>query len=507
VSTIAIILCTALMIAVFVAPLLWDLIRENSRLNAAADQNEHFRMACENAPDGMLVQDMNAKILWANPAYARIQNLPLDEIVGRSPLSFALPDTQTPTPEDIRAFRYDPKDPKWDSFELIENERADGTSFWNQISVSFARPIGGCERAILVCRDVTQQVEQENRLRDISLALEHEASHDGLTDVQNRAAFMSFFETALRSDQPRVGLLHIDLDKFKAVNDTHGHSAGDAVLIHTAKTIRDTISASDIVARVGGDEFVVVCLGMTKLAQLDRYASDLIALLSEPFEWNNRTLQCEASIGAVLSQGHETDTEDLLVQADFALYEAKREGRNQVALYDQNMHERHQFLNRRSAELIDAVDTDALGYFFQPTLDLSTGVVTGFETLVRWEHPIDGTVPPDHFLPLAKDLGLMGALDLLSMTAALKEKRRLALAGFPDLNIAFNASPELLTHPEFINRLIWGVEAGGIAREDITIEVLETTEFGDADQTTSHAAIIGDLRRAGFNVHPLRSWT
>lgn len=501
-SYFAVILCVLMLVAVFIGPLLWDLLRENSRLNEEADQFQHFKMACENAPDGMLVQDMNAKILWANPAFARIQNLPLEDIIGKSPLAFALPDNQKPSEKDIREFRYDPDDPKWKSFELIKNQRADGSTFWNQISVSFVHSAGNCERAILVCRDVTEQVEQENRLRDIGFALEHEASHDGLTGVPNRAAFMSFFETALlKSDHPHIGLLHIDLDEFKAVNDTHGHSAGDAVLRHAAKTVREHIRGSDMVARVGGDEFVVVCLGMTSLSQLNTLGNDLIGLLSEPFEWNNRTLQNEASVGAVLSTGHETETETLLVQADFALYEAKREGRNRVAVYDDNMHEHHNYLNQRSAELIDAVDTDALQYFFQPTMDLSTGAIIGFETLVRWEHATDGIIPPDHFLPLAQDLGLMGALDLLSMTAALKEKRRLALAGFPDIKIAFNASPELLTHPEFINRLIWGGEAGGIDREHITIEVLETTDFGEAHESTSHAAIIGDLRSAGFNVH------
>ena len=310
----------------------------------------------------------------------------------------------------------------------------------------------------LVCRDVTPDVDQQEQLRDIRTRLEYEATHDTLTGVPNRAAFLSFIEKALsRAGANRVGLLHIDLDNFKNMNDTHGHSAGDAVLVHAASVVRNTIKRSDLVARVGGDEFVVVCIGMTTLNELAQLANELIELISEPFEWNNRTLQGGTSIGAVLSQNGCTDAEELLVNADFALYEAKRGGRNQVALYDDAMYDHHGYLMRRSANLIDAVDTDALSYYFQPTMDLSTGDIMGFETLVRWEHTTDGVIPPDHFLPLAKDLGLMGDLDLLSMTAALKEKRRLSLAGFPDINIAFNASPELLAHPEFINRLIWGL--------------------------------------------------
>jgi diguanylate cyclase (GGDEF)-like protein len=281
---------------------------------------------------------------------------------------------------------------------------------------------------------------------------------------------MSFIDKALNQAGPNpVGLLHIDLDNFKNMNDTHGHSAGDAVLVHAAGVVRDTIKRSDLVARVGGDEFVVVCLGMTTLNELAHLANEMIELISEPFEWNNRTLQGGTSIGAVMSQSGSTDADELLVNADLALYEAKRDGRNQVALYDNAMHDHHGYLMRRSANLIDIVDTDELSYYFQSTMDLLSGDVLGFATLVRWEHKTEGVIPPNHFLPLAKDLGLLGTLDLSSMAAALKEKQRLSLAGFPDINIAFNAFPELLAHPEVINRLIWGGEAGGINRGDITI--------------------------------------
>ncbi|MCF2870884.1 EAL domain-containing protein [Octadecabacter sp. G9-8] len=472
------------------------------RLSEILKEADIHRLASENASDGLLIQDMRGRIVWCNPAYCRIHGRTSEEMLGRHPREFAPPPEHRPPKDVIDAFRFNTNDPGYAKLQLFENQHKDGHLFWNQISVSFKTLRNGREYAIAVCRDITEQIEQEKALRTLSLELEHEASHDSLTGVPNRAAFMSFFENMLNNtDHPHVGLLHIDMDDFKSINDTHGHSAGDAVLIHAAAAVRSHIRSSDLVARVGGDEFVVVCLGINRHDQLQQLANDLIDVISEPFEWTNRTLQSEASIGAVLSSRGANGTENLLVQADFALYEAKGAGRNRVALYDEYMHERHNYLNRRSAELIDVVDTDALKYFFQPTMDLATGAVIGFETLVRWEHPIDGIIPPDHFLPLAKDLGLMGALDLLSMTAALKEKRRLTLAGFPDIKMAFNASPELLTHPEFINRLIWGVEAGNIHRSDITIEVLETTNFGEVQETSSHAAIIGDLRSAGFNVH------
>ena len=501
-SYILIIGVVLVVVTAFAGPLVLDLMKENNQLRQQSDQADYFRTACENSSNWLVIQDMQARILWANPAYIQAHGLSLDDIIGRNPLEYALPKDQTPSEQDIKNFRFDPDDPAWARLELVKNVRADRTEFWNPISVSFRTEEEGRQNAILVCPDVTQYVNQQEQLRDVSTRLEYEATHNALTGVPNRATFMSFIDKALSQAGPNpVGLLHIDLDNFKNMNDSHGHSAGDAVLVHAAGVVRDTIKRSDLVARVGGDEFVVVCLGMTTLNELAHLANEMIELISEPFEWNNRTIQGGTSIGAVMSQSGSTDADELLVNADLALYEAKRDGRNQVALYDNAMHDHHGYLMRRSANLIDIVDTDELSYYFQSTMDLLSGDVLGFATLVRWEHTTDGVIPPNHFLPLAKDLGLLVTLDLSSMAASLKEKRRLSLAGFPDINIAFNAFPELLAHPEFINRLIWGVEAGGINRGDITIEVLETTDFGNINETKSNAAIISDLCAAGFQGH------
>lgn len=151
--------------------------------------------------------------------------------------------------------------------------------------MSFRTADHGRQHAILVCRDVTQDMDQQEQLRDISTGLEYEATHDTLTGVPNRAAFLSFIYRALsEAGANRVGLLHIDLDNFKNMNDTYGHSAGDAVLVHAASVVRNTIKRSDLVARVGGDEFVVVCIGMTTLNELAQLAKELIELISKPFE-------------------------------------------------------------------------------------------------------------------------------------------------------------------------------------------------------------------------------
>lgn len=465
---------------------------------------EHFRMACEHASDGIVIQTLDGVVVWPNPAYCRIMGRGPEEIIGRNPLSYALPKDKTPSKKEIRAFRYDPDDPVFDTLQLFQNRRKNGELFWNQISISFRKSTAGDHHAILICRDVTQQIQQEERLRETRNKLAHEATHDSLTGLSNRAAFLDFTAGALEAAADtgdRIGLLHVDLDHFKAINDTHGHSAGDAALIHVASALRAEASARSLVARVGGDEFVAVLPEIRRVEDLRQIADHVARAVAEPFDWNDRLITVSCSIGATLQSEGETDPNALLLQADFALYEAKTLGRSRAEIYDEALHSRHVRQSERASELADAVDTGTLDHVFQPIFDLHGQKVQGLETLVRWTHPEDGVIGPDDFLPIADELGLMGALDLGSMSKALEQKHLLDRAGHGDLSISFNASSSLLSHPEFVNRLVWGVEAGGLSREQVAIEVLETTAFGKVTENSSHAATIRDLRDAGFKVY------
>ncbi|WP_368186555.1 putative bifunctional diguanylate cyclase/phosphodiesterase [Aestuariibius sp. HNIBRBA575] len=464
---------------------------------------EHFRMVAEHANDGIVIQDMDGSVVWPNPAYCRIMKRKAEDIIGRNPLEFALPNEDKPPPEAIEKFRYQRGSNNSTGLHLFRNVRGDGTMFWNQINVSIRQSADGNEHAILVCRDVTEQIEHEEKLHEARNKLEIAATHDSLTGLANRGALLRFTEDMLSLTAHRsgnVGLLHMDLDKFKEINDTHGHSAGDATLKHVADALRENVRSSDMVARVGGDEFVVVCPGVNALEDLEELGQSLANAISVPFEWRERTLVCRASIGAALSENDGLDSEELLLRADFALYEAKREGRDQVASYDEVLHQRHTLELRRGTELREAVLEHKLIHYFQPTLNLETGAIEGFETLVRWQHPEDGLIPPIHFLPMAEELGLMAELDFLSMDAALSMKALMDRSQMPGLKFAFNASGELLAHPEFIDRLMRGVLGRGIDPSQVVIEVLETTVIGDVQDENAPARVIAELRDAGFRV-------
>ncbi len=461
---------------------------------------ENFRMAAEHASDGIVIQNMGGTILWANPAYCRMVRRPAAQIVGRSPLEFVIPEAERPSEEEIRAFRYDRADPAYHGLVLRLNQRSDGELFWNQHSVSYLQSSTGEERVILVCRDVSAQIEDQERLREIRNQLEYGARHDILTGVANRSELLRFTSHAL-GQGGRTGMLHLDIDTFKDINDTHGHSAGDRTLEHVADRIREGVRPGDLVARLGGDEFVVVCPDIGSLDDLAGIGADLRRAIARPFDWQGLRLGCDISIGAALSETAGDTPEDLMLRSDFALYEAKRQGRARVEVYDEGLHQRHSAQVRLSHRLRAAVEAGELVHHFQPVFDMHRGEVTGFEALVRWPQADGSMMPPDRFLPLAAQLGLMGRIDLGSMNAALQFQRRLNWAGLGDLTVGFNASDDLLTHPEFVPRLVHGVESRRIDRGKVAIEILETTMFGANVAGSSEAAVIADLKAAGFQVY------
>lgn len=480
-----------------------DLAATRGQLVRQMRETEHFRMAVEHASDGLVIQELDGSLVWANPAYCRILGRELDEMVGRNPLEYAFLPEEIPSEEEIRNFRYDPQSKDDIGLKLRKNIRSDGTSFWNQINVSYRKSATGMEHAILVCRDVTEQIERDQKLQEIRCELEFAASHDGLTGVSNRHALMRYTEEILLSTHQRgacFGLLHLDLDEFKAINDTHGHSAGDAALKHVARVLKENVRNIDMVARVGGDEFVVVCPGVKELEALQEVADKLLVKVQSSFAWGDRTLNCGVSIGAALSDRTTSDPENLLIRADFALYEAKRSGRNQVAMYDEGLHQRHAHETQRASELIEVVGNRQLTHFFQPTLNIETGEISGLETLVRWKHPVDGMISPADFLPMAEQLGLMADIDFASIDAALNMKVDLQQAGHPNLKLAFNASGNILEHPDFVSRLMRGVLGRGIDPHHVVIEVLETIVFGDMTDSSVPVRIIEELRDAGFRI-------
>jgi diguanylate cyclase (GGDEF)-like protein len=334
-----------------------------------------------------------------------------------------------------------------------------------------------------------------DRLRDEARRREHQAMHDSLTELPNRASFQEQASTALERCAPgeRVAVLLMDLDQFKQVNDTLGHQTGDELLQEVARRLRRAIRDGDFSARLGGDEFVVLVRGGSDEASVLATARRIAEAVQAPVNLRGLRLDVRVSMGIAVYPEHGTDVHGLLQRADVAMYAAKslQDG---PQLYrpetDQNTPRRLQL----GTDLRRAIDNGQVAVHYQPQADLLTTAVTGVEALCRWSHPEHGPVSPDEFIPVAEQTGLIRPLTLFVVTDALSHCGRWQRAGH-DLGVAVNVSARSLLDSGFVDDVLDLVSASGLRPELLTLEITESSIMSDTHRTL-------DLlhRLAGFGI-------
>lgn len=510
-TSLEILLLTGLILTIVVG---FALSRRQLRLQAAAFEQEQksltfIQIVAELAHDGLVVQDERGLILWANPAYCAMTGYELSEILGRNPLSFMLPDEDRPSDAVIEAFRIGSTDPTHERFHISElnvfrNVRKSGEEFWNQISQSRQRGLDGEERVIAVCRDITEQVQREEMLQARSAELSRLATQDVLTGLANRARFERELPerlAAARLRGDRLGLLVIDLDKFKEINDQFGHAAGDAALRYVADHVTRDLAPDELFARMGGDEFALVCPSISDKAALTARAERLHKSVRPPLDWQSCNISIRLSVGATLSDPKTSDMDSLLRQADFALYEVKRRGRGSSVVYNHKLHDRHQEETRHVADLTDAVRQNKLQFYYQPVVCTETQKVEFFETLVRWPDAGRGLVKPTDFLPLAESLGLMPEIDFQAMSAACRMRHRLSGTTLgADVLVSFNCAEQTLEHPDVLTTMRAALEAYDVDPSEICIELQESALFEEEDVQAHRRRNIAGFQALGLPV-------
>lgn len=462
-----------------------------------------FRGIVAGAHDGIVVQGMDARIEWVNPACERLYGWSLDEMRGRKPQEFVLPPEARPPPDEIARFRYDPGSALFRRYRLGRHVRRDGSTFWNQQAFAIVElgPDPGDRRVIITCRDVTDQVSTEMALRQVQVDLRHAAHHDDLTGLANRKRLAEHFDApALRAEiaAGRLGVLVIDIDKFKDINDTLGHGAGDRTLCHVAAVLARLSGADDLACRTGGDEFLLVCALPEGAAGLDARARDVLRALGAPLAWHDQTIRIGASIGACAAGAGAATGEEMIQCADAALYEAKARGRGRVVHYTADLGRAQRARQTLARDLREAVSRDQFDIHLQPQLSLTTGRICGCEALIRWHHPTRGLLAPAEFLDAAEGLGLLADLDYRSMTMALDALQALDEAGVADLTMSINVSAAILADVNYPGLLDWALQSRGLAPERICIEVLETTILDGSGADVRGA--VARLKRLGVRV-------
>jgi diguanylate cyclase (GGDEF)-like protein len=315
-----------------------------------------------------------------------------------------------------------------------------------------------------------------NQLRAEVAIKEHQANHDALTGLANRTLFAESVDAALDNRRPNtsVGVMIIDLDGFKSLNDSFGHEAGDSMLLHLSECLRRLIGERGTVARLGGDEFAVVVPHEREPEEIAAMAQALDRAIGAPVTISGATVHVRASIGLAIAPMHGEDRKTLLRHADFAMYRAKQRGGG-VARHNDNQNGR---LDRPSmiAALREAIHTSSLTLNFQPKLRLATMEVVGVEALLRWTHPIYGAISPDQVIPVAESAGLIGPLTRWVLEAAISQCAAWHRDGL-DVNVAVNLSPSQIDDPDILEQVLELLETYALPAHALTLEITESADI------------------------------
>ena len=313
--------------------------------------------------------------------------------------------------------------------------------------------------------------------RSNAVALEHRAYHDPLTDLGNRALFADRVSRALASNRSKpIAVIFLDLDDFKKVNDTLGHPAGDELLCSVADRLRAGLRESDVAARLGGDEFAILLEKVQSAEEASRAAERLLAAVSGQMEINDRVVTVRGSMGVAVAAPGTASTEEVLRNADVALYIAKGQGKGCVRVFEPSMHQALLDRLELEAQLELVVERAELDLHYQPIVSLATGAVTGFEALVRWNHPERGELYPDSFIPIAEETGTIVSIDRWVLLKACCQGRMWQQAYPSDEHfiVSVNLSTRQLEEENVVENVKLALEVSGLRPEDLVIEITET---------------------------------
>lgn len=349
-----------------------------------------------------------------------------------------------------------------------------------------------------VSRDITQRKEFEDQL-------ERQAFFDTLTRLPNRALFMNrlqhLFNRARRVQADLLfAVLYLDVDRFKGVNDGLGHQAGDELLIEIARRLERCVRPSDTLARLGGDEFTVLLEDIASEVDATRIADRIQKELSAPFLVHGQEVFSSASLGIALSSSHYERPEDMLRDADIAMYRAKAGGRSRHQVFDVDMHQRAVSLLRLETDLRRAIERRELVPYYQPIIDLGTRSLRGFEALCRWRHPSRGMIMPDVFIPVAEETGLIGALGEFMLTESCRQMRawQLQYPRTPALGISVNVSTRQLAQCDVAEQVKRVLSETGLDPASLTLEI---TESALMQNLKTGAAVIQRLHEMAVRLH------
>lgn len=447
-----------------------------------------FRAVFDHSAVGVALLNEHGLVIEANETLAGILDVDNAQIIGRRPSDF---DTSEDA-EHAQRLLHDIIDGGGEAATFEQRiVRRDGNARWASVMVSVAEGARDV-RLIAMMQDITERKALEAKLL-------HQAFYDGLTGLANRALFRDRVEHALartQRERSEVAVVFLDLDNFKSVNDTLGHAAGDALLRIVATRLLNATRGCDTVARLGGDEFAVVLEHVRTETDAIIVAERIINSLNTPIELESgNAVRANASIGIARADGAET-VEELLRNADVAMYAAKSGTRGGYVFFDPSMHSTLVDRVLLENDLRDAVDRNEFWVAYQPIVDLETRTIRGLEALARWEHPERGTIHPEAFIGVAEETGLIISIGRMVLMESCKAAARWNDEREPanQLSLTVNLSAKQLQSPDLIRDVRFALESSGLRPEHLILEITESVIMQNGEATVGR---LRDLKALG----------
>jgi len=454
-----------------------------SEAKATQERYEHLveftDSVFQNAPFSIVATDTHGLITAMNVAAEKLTGYSREDLVGKAPLTMLHDERELATKVGRRNFMIER-----DGFEVLtagvvageieEQEwtliRRDGTRTPINLAMrAVTSDAGEVSGFVSIAFDITER-------RQMLDYVTHLATHDQLTGLLGRALLQDKTIEAVeqaRCNGTKVALFIIDLDQFKRINDSLGHSSGDQILIEAAARLRRSVRSTDVVARVGGDEFVVVMTDITSVADVEQCAANLVLKLAPEISIDEHLVNVTASVGVCIYPDFASDAKHLLKRADAAMYVAKENGRNQHQVFSEDMLK--ETADRLSMEhaLRHALANGELSLHYQPQISLSSGAVTGMEALLRWNHPKLGNISPTQFIPLAEETGLIVSIGEWAFMTACCEGKALQDQLGMDLTVSVNLSPRQFQQGNLVHVIECSLAKSGLPARNLEIEITE----------------------------------
>ena len=440
-------------------------------VTAAREQEARLRTlerSVEASVNGILIADAeqpDLPVIYANQAFTAMTGYSQEEIIGKNCRFLQGAGSE---PEVIQHMRSCIEAHREVNVTIC-NYRKDGTPFWNDLYIAPVRDHEGrVTHFVGVQHDISKHKAYEARLA-------YHASHDDLTRLPNRMLFEeTLFKqfSLLRQHKKRLAVLFVDLDDFKPINDNLGHAVGDQVLVEVARRLSSAVGADDTVARMGGDEFVILQTSINYESEVVDLVERLLPMLARPYRIEPHELHLTASIGIAISQEDTLQPQTLIQQADMAMYKAKQQGRN---AYEWYMHAFTDTVSERMVlrnDLQEAIEREEFLLHYQPLLDRE-GKLEGVEALLRWEHPEKGYISPARFIPLAETTGQIIPISEWVLQRACLDMQSLAKQGLGEIRVAVNLSPLQFQRSSFLATLRQTLLTTGLPAEQLSLELTE----------------------------------